>query len=205
MDSNLLSMIINVSDILRSKYGLSVEEIVKCMSQCEELGSNHMNDYESLAIFLYRKYEDNNRIKRSQELFNEIMKRRETIKELLSSDEYVNWLNEFTNEIDGFSDCDWNYFPTEISPENLAKVKLLILFFDGISDYADDNGIDIETHSWDAFYNLKYNDFKFRVGVCVGQGGFSFCDRINDDRCEFIDFNDVMNSTQNKEMKKVLG
>ena len=71
--------------------------------------------------------------------------------------------------------------------------------------YADDNGIEGISIEEGVYYNVRYNDFMFKIGVAVGQGGYCFYGRIDDgEGIEFIDFNDVMNSVKDSPVEKKL-
>ena len=217
IDNNLLIAIIRISEILREEHGLSLEESVKCINSYGDILVNNESK-ENLEFFLstslrtwvekmYNKCIKPKRECIAHNIVAELMKKQKEVETIISDDTYVNWLNEFMADKERFSDDDWTYNPEEISKEDLEKVGKLYFLFEGIDDYAAENNINAASIYFGVCYNIKYNDFMFKVGICVGQGGFCFCEKIKDDEdVEFIDFNDVIKSKRNKEdiKKKVL-
>ena len=217
IDNNLLIAIIRISEILREEYNLNLEESVKCINSYGNILVNNESK-ENLEFFLstslrtwaermYDEYIKGKRRIKGNEIVDKVIKMQQEKEAIVSDDTYVNWLNEFMSDKEGFSDDDWTYNPEEISEENLENVGKLYLFLCGINDYANENNISESSISSGFCYNIKYNNFMFRLGICVGQGGYCFCEKVKEeDNIEFIDFNDIMNSKRNKEyvIKKVL-
>lgn len=117
----------------------------------------------------------------------------EKIKRMMSNPTYIEWLNQFTQDKDGFSDDDWLYFPEKISESDREKVEQLCLFYEGINKYAEKNHIYPTPCEFGNFYSVKLNNFGFEIGILVGQGTVFFFNKasLEDDK-EFIDFNDIM-------------
>ena len=115
------------------------------------------------------------------------------IKDMMSNTSYIEWLNEFTQDKDGFSDDDWLYFPEKISDSDRENVLKLCLFYEGIDNYSQQNHIYPVPCEFGNFYRVKLNDFGFEIGILVGQGTIFFFNKasIEDDKV-FIDFNDIM-------------
>lgn len=217
IDNNLLIAIIRISEILREEYNLNLEESVKCINSYGNILVNNESK-ENLEFFLstslrtwaermYDEYIKGKKRIKGKEIVDKVIKMQQEKEAIVSDDTYVNWLNEFMSDKEGFSDDDWTYNPEEISKENLENVGKLYLFLCGIDDYANENNISESSISSGFCYNIKYNNFMFRLGICVGQGGYCFCEKAKEeDNIEFIDFNDIMNSKRNKEdvIKKVL-
>lgn len=115
------------------------------------------------------------------------------IKDMMSNTSYIEWLNEFTQDKDGFSDDDWLYFPEKISDSDRENVLKLCLFYEGIDNYSQQNHIYPVPCEFGNFYRVKLNDFGFEIGILVGQGTIFFFNKVSiaDDKV-FIDFNDIM-------------
>ena len=115
-------------------------------------------------------------------------------KEMFSNTEYLKWLECFTIEHQDFSDDDWLYFPEKISQEDNQKVKNLHLFYEGIELYGKKNYIYPTECDFGGYYNIKFDNIGYEIGMLVGQGTLFFCKRtpLNKD-LEYIDFKDIMN------------
>lgn len=134
---------------------------------------------------------------------NEIMKElllkakvcEDRTKELVSDTKYIKWLEEFTSKHPFFYDDSWLYCPSKLSDDDRKNVEILSLFFRAIDRYAKDNYIALGYVEFGSFYNIKYNNVGYCIGLVVGQGASSYCDRfdISDDDY-LIDFNDIMNN-----------
>ena len=204
MKKDLIKAIVSIGIILKERYGLNAEESANCISQFNDMDLILCTDYNSLAERMYYKNEINKKITRNNDIVNEIIERKKATEAIVSNDEYINWLDVFTAKEKGFNDCDWVYEPESIGLEDLKKIKKLSLLLDVISDYADKNNIKIEPCGSGYYYHVKYNNFMFRLGVFVGQGGYCFCERINNENLDYIDFNDVMNSYKANQMQREL-
>lgn len=214
MRNDLLVIIIQISEILRETYGLSLEESVKCINQYGDISSlvkskecievfTHW-ELHNLAKSMYDYYEEN---KNKNSVVAKLIERENQVRSIISNPDYVNWIDTFTKTLGcGFNDDEWLYYDSdEVSKEDLDKAFKISLLFDGIMGYADDNGIEGISIEEGVYYNVRYNDFMFKIGVAVGQGGYCFCGRIDDgEGIEFIDFNDVMNSVKDSPVEKKL-
>ena len=120
--------------------------------------------------------------------------RDQKIKDIITNTSYVEWLNQFTQDKDGFADDEWLYFPEEISSIDRENVGVLNLFYEGISKYASENHIYPIPCDFGNFYRVKLNDFAFEIGILVGQGTVFFVNKVSlEEGKEFIDFNYIMN------------
>lgn len=216
IDSHILFAIIRISEILREERGLSLEEATKCINeygvinQC--IGNSEYTefflhtDFRTWAERMYNEYTKPEREKIVSSVVAEIMEKQKERETIGSSDTYVNWLKGFMADKESFSDDDWVYNPEEISPDDLKNVGKLYFLLDVIDNYATENNISELSIPSGLYYNVKYNDFMFKVGICVGQGGYCFCEKTTgDENTEFIDFNDVIKSKNDgNAMKRVL-
>ena len=115
------------------------------------------------------------------------------IKNMMSNTTYIEWLKQFTQDKEGFSDDDWLYFPEKISESDKKNVEILHLFYNGIGRYAEKNHIYPTPCDFGNFYRVKLNGFGFEIGILVGQGTVFFFNKVSlEDDKEFIDFNDIM-------------
>ena len=139
--------------------------------------------------------EDNeNMVKYIDNFIAEQQEKDEKIKGMMSNTSYIEWLKQFTQDKDGFSDDDWLYFPEKISESDRKNVEILNLFYEGINKYADGNHMYFFTKSdFGNFYRVKLDDFGFEIGISVGQGTVFFFNKVEiNDEDDFIDFNDII-------------
>ena len=122
---------------------------------------------------------------------------------LVSDTTYVEWLIKFLKGNDGgFFDDDWLYNEENLNPIDQKNVRNLRFVFNNIYNYAEEFEYDQIPCQFGAYYNVKYNDYAFKIGFITGQGTAFFAEEIPlDDKTEFIDFNDVI--TKNKEKREV--
>lgn len=117
----------------------------------------------------------------------------EKIKSMMSNTAYIEWLNQFTQNKDRFSDNDWLYSPEKISESDRENVEKLCLFYEGIGNYAQQNHIYPIPCGFGNFYRVKLNGFGFEIGILVGQGTAFFFKKVSlEDDKKFIDFNDII-------------
>lgn len=117
----------------------------------------------------------------------------EKIKSMMSNTAYIEWLNQFTQDKDGFSDDDWLCFPEKISESDRENVEKLCLFYEGIDKYSQQNHIYPTPCDFGNFYRVKLNGFGFEIGILIGQGVVFFFNKVSlEEDKEFIDFNDIM-------------
>ena len=110
---------------------------------------------------------------------------------MISDESYIRWIEDFTNTHSEFSSDDWDYKPDEISPEDYANVVDLDLFFRAISNYVEDYYLVSRVTPqgfYDNYFVLKFNNVAYLIGLCVGQGAFTYCHRLNSIPENCIDF-----------------
>jgi hypothetical protein len=108
------------------------------------------------------------------ERFNESL---ENQKRLIASTEYFDWLYEFTKKHRQFSDIDWLYDRVSISEDDYSQLELLTDFFTAVDRYHRDNLLETNAQGYAAWYNIKYKDVYFAIGIRVGQGASNFVTR----------------------------
>ncbi len=128
----------------------------------------------------------------------------EKIKILMSNTNYLEWLNQFTQDKEGFSDNDWLYFPEQISDSDKENVEKLCLFYEGINGYADSNHIYPLQSYFGNFYRIRLDKIGFEIGILIGQETVFFCNKVAvENEQEFIDFNDIMTGKKQEQVDKI--
>ena len=95
---------------------------------------------------------------------DEITKKREIMQEMISSNEYIDWLFEYTEtHNNSFYDDDYVYGPERISDKDKKNIKKLPIFFELVSEYAE------QYQCNDGYFcKIKYNDEVIHVGALHG-------------------------------------
>lgn len=133
----------------------------------------------------------------AKKLLADLIRLQRLEKELISNTEYILWLENFTIANPCWSDDNWLYCPEEISKEDYKKVGEFHCFFNGIMDYAERNFIPPHYDEFGTYNFIKFNNIGYKIGVMIGQGSLTYCERIDishDDDNVFIDFNDIVNN-----------
>lgn len=128
------------------------------------------------------------------EFFEQFIEALEMNEKLVSSNEYMLWLEQFMSSRTGFLDDDWLYKSEEISKEDYARVEQLSCFISGIRSYVARNFIRLESDDdYDSHVFIKFNEIGYEIGTFSGQGTVAYCHRvdISTDK-NFIDFNDIV-------------
>ena len=122
------------------------------------------------------------------------------IKKLMSETTYVEWLKEFTQDRDSFTEEDWAYSQEQLTDKDRENVDNLSLFYRGIENYANSNHIEPNFFDFGEFYKVKYNDFYFKIGIAYGQGTRIFFSKFDGKNMKgFINFNKVLPQNKNTE------
>lgn len=116
------------------------------------------------------------------------------IKDLMSNNSYVNWLEKFTNGKSGICDDVWFFYSNDVTDDDQVNLDKLSCFYKGIDTYAHLNHIYPMPCDFGHYYKVRYGDFGFNLTELRGQGRFIYhCVRVNVVKPEtFIDFDDVM-------------
>ena len=111
----------------------------------------------------------------------------------MSNNEYISWLEKFTEKYSRFSDDSFSVKDKKITSTDLENSQNLSLLYEGIHNYAKENYIYAkQSYDFDNYYLIKYNNIGYKIGVMTGQGTYFFCERINEVTDEYIDFNDIL-------------
>lgn len=135
------------------------------------------------------------------DIFTRLIERAENQIRLVGSTEYMEWLYEFTKTHTKFSDTDWMYeTQPSLSEQDAKQVGLLTDFFTAIDYYHTRNLLNANTERYQVWYNIRYKDAYFAIGVCVGQGAYNFVTRYESyDKMlpeSFIDFDYILQNKQ---------
>ncbi len=128
----------------------------------------------------------------------------EKINILMSNTNYLEWLNQFTQDKESFCDDDWLYFSDLISETDRENVSKLCLFYEGIERFAKSNHIYPIQDKFGNVYKIKLNEIGYEIGILIGQGSVFSCKRcpIKNEK-EFIDFNDIMNNKKQEQVDRI--
>ena len=141
-----------------------------------------MNEFKEINV---------NELEVSDMIIEKLKIRNQKEKKLLESNEYMNWLDNFTKFNSSFND-EYSYAKEKFQPEDLEKVRDLCILYGVIDDYARANYISAMPCNWGQFYCIKFNETGYHIGLIVGQGAVNFCERVElENESEFIDFKDI--------------
>lgn len=113
-----------------------------------------------------------------QKVVERLIQSYENQSRIVENSEYFDWLYEFTQTYPKFSDTDWLYSGlNKLSPQDVRNINLLEDLFSAIDRYHDRNLLKANTSDYTAWYNIKYKDAYFAIGICVGQGAYNFATR----------------------------
>lgn len=128
----------------------------------------------------------------------------EKIKIMMSNTNYLEWLNQFTQDKNGFYDDDWQYSPDLITESDKENVEKLGLFYEGIEKYATSNYISPSLCEFGNFYKIRLDEKGFEIGFLIGQGTVFFCKKVAvENKQEFIDINDIITGKKQEKTDKI--
>jgi len=111
--------------------------------------------------------------------------------EIVQTDDYINWLENFTIKNKAFSDDTWLYFPDRISEEDNEQVSKLSNFYEAIENYASANFIYPTPDEFGNHYRVSNNNIGYDIGIMMGQGALFWVSRekiTKKNQNSFIDF-----------------
>lgn len=114
-------------------------------------------------------------------------KRKERI---LESEEYINWLEAYTQKKGKFTNDESN-------EENVQSLEALYLV---IEEYAEENYIFPSKTPFGCYYTVKYKDTSYNIGYMTGQGIFFYCEKAEEE--SKLDFKNILEGK--KELKTEL-
>lgn len=128
---------------------------------------------------------------------------RESIKNIMkSSKEYVNWLKKFTEENPSFSDDYYEIVSGEYSNTDKINMKNLSLLFEVIDEYAKKNYMVTQKNEYSESYDFRTDDINYNIGFFWGQSSSFFCQRIDKEAKDIIDFDDIIKGSYTNSFEK---
>ena len=138
-------------------------------------------------------------IETAKQMIETIKKRKIESEELILSDNYILWLEKFTEKYPNFTDDEW-FDDNKISYEDNKNVLKIGLLFYKIRRYARDNFIypkdNIES------YNIEHNNIGYRIGLIDGQGSFFFCERTTPTN-DFINLSNIRENIEQPNVRNI--
>lgn len=131
-----------------------------------------------------------------------LQKENERQKRLIATPEYMEWLYLYTEANPQFNDMTLAY--RQDCPD-YDKLSLLTHFFDAIEAYCQKNMLNVNVDCYGRWYNIKYKNVYFSVGVYSAQGSFNFVTRY--DSFEpianeyLVAFDNIMNNVQDENLE----
>lgn len=115
--------------------------------------------------------------------------------EMSSNVDYINWLNRFTLDKEGFSSDTWLYNPEELTDEDNKNVDKLFILYEIVNEYAFLNNIKSLPCDFGNYYLVRLDDFGFELGILIGQGTIFYCKRVSiENESNFIDYKKIVNN-----------
>ena len=116
--------------------------------------------------------------------------------DIKTKDNYMNWLEEFTERVGVFIQDDFERpIPLEIGEDNAKFGKYIYLLYDIIIDYAKKNYLSPNYSKQNISYVIKYHDNVYEIGEDLAWGNEVYCKRLLNYNGEFIDYFDIRNDT----------
>lgn len=133
-----------------------------------------------------------------QRVNERLEKKKQQLHEMLTSNEYILWLQIFTEVNDNFRSDDWLYTNEKLSKNDQEKVSTLGILYKIIQQYAKRNYVYPKNFEVLNYYQIKYNNIGYQIGIIDASGkNVYFCKRAKIEP-DFLDFKDIQ---MNKELK----
>lgn len=118
------------------------------------------------------------------------------INKILSNDSYLIWLKEFTDKYPRFCENSF-YLSNKISDSDKIKVHEIKTLFLAIKRYAKNRKIESSDDNNINYYNLKFDNMGYQIGVFYDHGIVFCCNKVKiDEPQKFINFNDIVNTNK---------
>ncbi len=130
-----------------------------------------------------------------EELIDAINRRNQ----IISDDEYMQWLYDFSEEYPRFTDDTWLYNKKGITGGDWKQVRRLSDFYNGISHYHIKNLLKPTIEDGAKCYTIKYKDKYFTIGLFVGQGAICFALLHSTTPKKYVIFENIMNDVEDKD------
>lgn len=128
----------------------------------------------------------------------------EEMNKILSNYEYINWIINFSKDIDSFTEYNWLYDSLELSEIDKENIKRLGLFYEAIDKYARANFIYPIVTNNESYYQIKIDNYGFEIGIINGQDNIHFCQRAHIEKNGFIDFKDILTNKKQDNVNEII-
>jgi hypothetical protein len=138
----------------------------------------------------------------SYDFIKRINEEYELIQVIATNDDYINWLEHFTNKYNKFCTESWLYSDEKLSKEDDKLVDQLPEFYDAINCYMKMNYLKGEDNAYADCVLIKRNGIGYEIGYVSGQGTYHYVNRIDPtDKC--IDFELIKQNQPSEQSKKI--
>lgn len=86
---------------------------------------------------------------------------------LLSKEDYILWLEEFTSKYPIFSDTDWLYNSTDLEEKDQENINQISLLYEIIDTYAKANYLYPNSNQFICYYYLKVKQNYYQIGQSI--------------------------------------
>lgn len=117
--------------------------------------------------------------------------------------EYFNWLDSFIDTYQAFSTDRWLAFPVKVKQFNKDKINQLSKLYELIDNYAKYNSIFSTPFNYGYYYNIKYFDNHYKIGVMFEDCAVYFCSQSNEQN-ESINITDVSDYAEKEKAKNLV-
>lgn len=134
--------------------------------------------------------------------YKEELQRKNKIRELILSNDYIEWLEKFTIKNPMFSDSfGYNHELEEKDRENISNIKL---FYQGLEEYALRHNVSPEYLERGQGYIIKHHDNFYLIGY-INYFGITYgCEKVDNKRkLAVTDFKDIQNSKKQDDINFV--
>lgn len=110
------------------------------------------------------------------------------------NDDYINWLEKFTEKRDGFDTLALVYNADNYSEYDRENIENLETLYEVISEFAEKNYIVPTKTDLGNFYSIRHNDNGFYIGADWGQGVSFYCTRLDEVEDNSLNYSDIVHN-----------
>lgn len=126
--------------------------------------------------------------KEALEYVNNYIKNRQMKEDKVRSEEYINWLFDFTNKHNFWSDDDWLYKQDELSKEEYENTTLLSYFEGYIDALSNEQNLLYEDEDGDKINYFKLKNNFYKIYTYFGQGAITSIHKLKEDEIDGVIF-----------------
>ena len=110
------------------------------------------------------------------------------------SDDYIKWLEKFTEKNGGFDTLSLTYNADKYNYRDRENMEDLEILYEVISEFAEKNYfVPVDTELGN-FYSIRHNDNGFYIGADWGQGTSFYCTRLDEVEEGALDYDDIVHN-----------